>query len=201
MSSNTNSTNVPGLKFPTQKAMLAGNPRDSAIQSNTNMNQKTASLSAAVGGAKMRKRTRGKRIGGAVAVPQFQMQYSDQSGPGGSPNNQVQQNSQISTQQVANASYDSEALNKKGGYKKIRKHSSRKLNTRKLNTRKLRKQRTGGTMKSDWKWGCYSGGKDRGGKHSGGKNRGGNKTQKSKTSNNKFINNVFDGTFITSLFA
>jgi hypothetical protein len=144
MSSNTN---VPGLKFPTQKAMLAGTPRDSAIQSNTNMNQKTASLSAAVGGTRRRKnRNSKKRKGGAIAVPQFQMQYSDQSGPGGSPNDQVQQNSQISTQQVANASFDSEAT-KKGGYKK---RNSRKLN---------RRRRKGGNTKSDWNWGCYSGGK------------------------------------------
>jgi len=163
MSSNTNNTNVPGLKFPTQKAMLSGNPRDSAIQSNTNMNQKTASLSAAVGGARIRKKRKStrkriggvKRRGGAVAVPQFQMQYSDQSGPGGSPNDQVQQNSQISTQQVANASYDSEALSKKGGYKKNNKLNSRKLSSRKLNGRR----RKGGNTNSDWKWGCYSGGK------------------------------------------
>jgi len=170
MSSNTNNTNVPGLKFPTQKAMLAGNPRDSAIQSNANISQKSASLSAAVGGSRMRKRRKSttkrngkKRRGGAVAVPQFQMQYSDQSGPGGSPNNQVQQNSQISTQQVANASYDSEALNKKGGYKKrninSRKFNTRKLNSRKLNSRKLSRRRKGGNTNSDWKWGCYSGGK------------------------------------------
>jgi hypothetical protein len=159
MSSNTNNTNVAGLKFPTQKAMLSGNPRDSAIQSNTNMNEKTASLTAAVGGTRMRrmrkirksskKRIGGvKRKGGAVAVPQFQMQYSDQSGPGGSPNDQVQQNSQISTQQVANASYDSAALNTKGGRHKYKK--SRKLSRRK---------RRGGNTNSDWKWGCYSGGK------------------------------------------
>jgi len=189
MSSNTNNTNVPGLKIPTQKAMLSGNPRDSAIQSNTNMNQKTASLSAAVGGARMKKNKKSntrrsgiKRTGGAVAVPQFQMQYSDQSGPGGSPNNQVQQNSQISTQQVANASYDSEALNLKGGRHKYKKNRNRKLTNRKLSRRKRR----GGNVNSDSIWGCYSGG---------------NKTKKSKTSNNNFINNVFDGTFITSLFA
>ena len=72
-----------------------------------------------------------------IAVPQFQMQYSDQSGPGGSPNNQVQQNSKISTQQNANAVYDKAALTK-GGKRK-------------------RRTRKGGN--ADWKWGCYSGGK------------------------------------------
>ena len=176
MSSNTNNTNVPGLKLPTQKAMLSGNPRDSAIQSNVNMNQKSASLSAAVGGSRKRRKTSKRRRGGAIAVPQFQMQYSDQSGPGGSPNNQVQQNSQISTQQVANASYDSEALNKKGG-----RHRKRNISSRKLSRR-----RKGGNTNSDWKWGCYSGG---------------SKTKKRKTRNNNFVNSVFDGTFITSLFA
>jgi hypothetical protein len=149
MSSNAN---VPGLKLPTQKAMLAGTPRDSAIQSNTNMNQKSASLSAAVGGSRRMKKNKSsrKRKGGAIAVPQFQMQYSDQSGPGGSPNNQVQQNSQISTQQVANATFDSEAT-KKGGYR----NRNRNRKTRKLNSRR----RKGGNTKSDWNWGCYSGGK------------------------------------------
>ena len=124
-------SNVPGLKLPTQKAMLAGNPRDSAIQANNNANQKSASLSAAVGGSRRR------RKGGAIAAPQFQMQYTDQSGPGGSPNNQVQQNSQISTQQSANAALDSGALTKGGRH---RRHT-----------------RKGGNP--DWKWGCYSGGK------------------------------------------
>jgi hypothetical protein len=124
-------SNVPGLKLPTQKAMLAGNPRDSAIQANNNANQKSASLSAAVGGSRRR------RKGGAIAAPQFQMQYTDQSGPGGSPNDQVQQNSQISTQQSANAALDAGALTKGG--------------------KRRRRTRKGGNP--DWKWGCYSGGK------------------------------------------
>jgi hypothetical protein len=127
MSSNSN---VAGLKLPTQKAMLSGNPRDSAIQANTNTNQKTGSLSAAVGGSRRRK-------GGAIAAPQFQMQYSDQSGPGGSANDQAQQNSQISTQQSANSALDASATTKGG--------------------RRKRRSRKGGNP--DWKWGCYSGGK------------------------------------------
>ena len=127
-------TNIPGLKLPTQKAMLAGTARDSAIQENNNTNNKLNNLSAAVGGSRKKAR---RRTGGAIAVPQFQMQYSDQSGPGGSPNNQVQQNSKISTQQNANAVYDKAALTK-GGKRK-------------------RRTRKGGN--ADWKWGCYSGGK------------------------------------------
>ena len=124
MSSNSN---VAGLKLPTQKAMLAGNPRDSAIQANNNTNQKSGNLSAAVGGSRRRK-------GGAIAAPQFQMQYTDQSGPGGTANDQAQQNSQISTQQSANSALDASATTKGG-----------------------RRKRKGGNP--DWKWGCYSGGK------------------------------------------
>lgn len=131
-------TNVPGLTLPTQKAMLAGTPRDSAIQENNNTNQKSGSLSAAVGGSTRR------RKGGAIPVPQFQMQYSDQSGPGGSPNNQVQQNAQIGTQQTANAALDVGALTKGG--------------------RRRRRTRKGGNP--DWNWGCYSGGKKKSKKRS-----------------------------------
>ena len=128
MSSNSN---VPGLKLPTQKAMLAGDPRDSAIQENNNTNNKLNNLSAAVGGSRKKAR---RRTGGAIAVPQFQMQYSDQSGPGGTANDQAQQNAQISTQQSANSTFDASATTKGG-----------------------RRKRKGGNP--DWKWGCYSGGK------------------------------------------
>lgn len=44
-------TTVPGLNMPTQTAMLAGNPRDSAIAAQTNTNDKLAALNKAVGGA------------------------------------------------------------------------------------------------------------------------------------------------------
>jgi hypothetical protein len=43
-------TSVPGLNLPTQTAMLAGNPRDSAIAAQTAANNKLAALNAAVGG-------------------------------------------------------------------------------------------------------------------------------------------------------
>jgi hypothetical protein len=89
--STTNATqSVPGMNYPTQKAMLAGNPRDSAMQQMTNTNIKQASLNAAVGGK------RSKRRGGAsnstIPVPQYQMQYTPQGGPGTDPNAQIQQN-------------------------------------------------------------------------------------------------------------
>jgi len=130
MSSNSN---VAGLKVPTQKAMLAGNPRDSAIQANNNTNQKSGSLSAAVGGSRRRK----GGASGTIPAPQFQMQYTDQSGPGGTANDQAQQNAQIGTQQSANSALDASATTKGG--------------------RRRRRSRKGGNP--DWKWGCYSGGK------------------------------------------
>jgi len=130
MSSNSN---VTGLKVPTQKAMLAGNPRDSAIQANNNTNQKSGSLSAAVGGSRRRK----GGASGTIPAPQFQMQYTDQSGPGGTANDQAQQNAQIGTQQSANSALDASATTKGG--------------------RRRRRSRKGGNP--DWKWGCYSGGK------------------------------------------
>ena len=124
---------APGLTQPTMIGMQAGNPKDSAIASQNQMNQKQASLSAAVGGRRNKK-------GGDIAVPQFQMQYTPQGGTGQDPNALIQQNSQTSTQSVQNASMDLNAL-KKGG-KKIGK-----------------KSRKGGN--ADWEWGCSSGGKSR----------------------------------------
>jgi hypothetical protein len=128
MSTITNT--APGLTQPTVIGMQAGNPKDSAIAAQNQMNVKQASLNSAVGG-------RRKKRGGAIAVPQFQMQYTPQGGNGQDPNALIQQNSQTSTQSVENASMDSGALIKKGG----------------------KKGRKGGNP--DWVWGCYSGGKSR----------------------------------------
>ena len=108
--STTVTTTAPGLTQPTMIGMQAGNPKDSAIANQNLMNQKQASLSAAVGG-------RRKKKGGDIAVPQFQMQYTPQGGQGQDPNALIQQNSQTSTQSVENASMDSNALIK-GGKKK-----------------------------------------------------------------------------------
>ena len=108
MAATTNT--APGLTQPTMIGMQAGNPKDSAIANQNLMNQKQASLSAAVGG-------RRKKKGGDIAVPQFQMQYTPQGGQGQDPNALIQQNSQTSTQSVENASMDSNALIK-GGKKK-----------------------------------------------------------------------------------
>ena len=70
MAATTNT--APGLTQPTMIGMQAGNPKDSAIASQNQMNQKQASLSAAVGGRRKNKK------GGDIAVPQFQMQYTPQ---------------------------------------------------------------------------------------------------------------------------
>jgi hypothetical protein len=134
---------IPGLIYPTSKGMLAGNPRDSAIANMNNASAIQAQANNAVGG-------RRRRIGGGnIAVPQFQMLYEPQGGPGTNPNNQIQANAAIATQGAANASLDS------GAYKKGGRRRSKKLNSRKLNSRKLK----GGN--SDWNWGCMSGGRKR----------------------------------------
>ena len=135
MSNTSNTNTVPGMIYPTQKGMLAGNPRDSAMQQMTNTNIKQTSLNNAIGGK--RRRIKG---GEGIAVPQYQMQYIPQGGPGTDPNSQIQLNSRTSTQAAANSVYDSEAT-KMGGSR--------------------RKGRKGGYSNSNWDWGCYSGGKKR----------------------------------------
>ena len=62
------------------------------------------------------------------------MAYEPQGGPGTNPNNQIQGNSQTSTQMQANAALDNL---KKGGSRR-------------------RRSRKGGNP--DWIWGCMSGG-------------------------------------------
>jgi hypothetical protein len=131
-----------GMIYPTQKGMLAGNPRDSAIAQMNNTNTKQTSLVNAVGGKRSKKRylkqskkrtlKRSKTRyfnGGSIAVPQFTMLYTPQSGTGTDPNAQIKMNSQTSTQGTANSVYDQEAMKK------------------------------GGSNPQNLKWGCMSGGK------------------------------------------
>jgi len=128
---------VPGMNYPTQKAMLAGNPRDSAMQEGVNANVKLANMNGKIGG---------KKRGGAVAsnaeaipVPQYQMLYTPQGGSTTNPNAQIQQNAGISTQGAANAVYDSQAT-QKGGKRKSGSRKSR--SSRKVRkSRKIRKSR------------------------------------------------------------
>ena len=144
------SANVPGLIYPTQKAPLAGNPRDSAIAEMNNTNQKQNNINQIAGLRIAGLRIAGlrkKRKGGSIIVPQFGSTYTEQAGPGTGTNAQIAGLSKINTQNAVDASGDSYATQKGG-----------------------RKTRRGGNP--NWHWGCYSGGKTR----SGGKKtrRGGN---------------------------
>ena len=131
--------NVPGMMFPTQKGLTAGNPRDSAIQSMQSSQQSAALASKLLSGGKMKYRKRVR--GGAINVPQYQMPYEPQGGTGTNPNDQIAINSRTSTQSAANAALDSGAT-KMGGYKHHK--------------RSKRRSRKGGNP--DWVWGCMSGG-------------------------------------------
>jgi hypothetical protein len=145
---------TPGLQLPTQKGMLSGNPRDSAISSQDNANAKQTNLSNAVGGRKRKKKKGGDSTTNKIVVPQFQMQYQPTGGPGQDPNSVIQQNSQTSTQSTSNAVYDNYAT-QKGGIRRRTKTSHM-----------THKKRKGGSNK--YTWGCYSGGKSKkrkGGKH------------------------------------
>jgi hypothetical protein len=133
---------IPGMMYPTMKGMPAGNPRDAAITNMNNAAAIQAQANNAVGGRK-RVRSRRSRKGGAstIAVPQFNMSYEPQGGPGTNPNDQIASNAQVGTQGAANAALDAGAF-KKGGSKR----SGSKSRSRK-----------GGNP--DWVWGCSSGGK------------------------------------------
>jgi len=128
----TDNNSIPGMMFPTQKGMPAGNPRDSAI-ANMHSGQQSSALASKLlsGGKKLQKRLRG----GNITVPQFQMLYDPQGGPGTNPNNQIQGNSRVSTQSLANSALDRGATQMGG----------------------KRRSRKGGNP--DWTWGCMSGGK------------------------------------------
>lgn len=129
----TSSQNIPGMEYPTQKAMLAGNPRDSAYAAMTNSNQNQANANKLMAGGKIKRRHRGGQS--AINVPQYQMLYEPQGGNGTNPNNQIQTNLQTSTQMSANKVYDNYATVKGGS---------------------TRKRKGGNT---NWVWGCMSGGK------------------------------------------
>ena len=92
---------VPGMIYPTQKAMLAGTPRDSAIQQMNNINERTLRLQEI-------------SKGGKIAIPQYHMLYTPQGGPGTAPNDLIAKNLAISTQGRANATYDHNATNMGG---------------------------------------------------------------------------------------
>lgn len=131
----SNSNSVPGMIYPQQKPMLAGNPKDSAIAANNDSINRQANLIKATSGGKRYRRN--KKYGGGsndgIAVPQMQVQYSTTGAGGQDPNSIIKQNTSVSVQAAENAKYDD--LARKGGSRKKR----------------------GGNP--DWSWGCYSGGR------------------------------------------
>jgi len=122
---------IPGMLYPTQQGMSAGNQRDSAIANQNGAATKLANLNNAVGGKKNKKNKRG---GTGIVVPQFQMQYTPTGGQGQDPNSIITQNAGVSTQGYENQKYDSYA--RLGG---------------------KRRNLKGGNSK--WNWGCSSGGR------------------------------------------
>ena len=136
---------VPGMVYPQEKPMLAGNPKDSSMAATNQAATRHAELIKATSGGNNKKnknRNKKYKYGGAngtITVPQYQLQYNSTGANGQTPNDIIKQNASISTQGSENAKYDN--LAKMGG-------------SRKANSKKYKK---GGN--SDWKWGCYSGGK------------------------------------------
>lgn len=133
MSNNTSSsTAIPGMSYPTQKGMLAGTPGASAIAQGNLSTQKLVALNK-IGGKHGYRKRGGATTPTTITVPQFNVQYTPQGGPGQDPNSIIKQNAAIGTQGAANAVYDRYATQVGGVY----------MNT---NTNK-------------YEWGCYSGGK------------------------------------------
>jgi len=145
---------VPGVIYPTQQGLIAGNSRDSAIQHINNMNAKQNALNQ-VAGKKNKRRVKSWKRGGAVAVPQFGAKYPEQAGPGTGTNAQIAGLTQTSTQNKANAAYDSQ-LHKGGS--KISKNGGNPNWHWPCSSGGTRKNRKGGNP--NWHWPCSSGGKN-----------------------------------------
>jgi hypothetical protein len=144
MSSNSS---VPGMIYPTQKAMLGSNPRESAMLEMENQNALQAQANKLMSGGKYKinKKYKSKRGGAStneLVVPQYQMLYTPQGGPGSSPNDQIALNAKISTQMAANSVYDQNATKMGGGKKhtskRNRSKSKRRSTTKKYKSNKLK---------------------------------------------------------------
>ena len=139
-------TTIPGLQHPQISSLTpgAGNPRDSAMMANQNMNSTQASLIKAVGGRRRRRRilkggqTTTTTSPSTVVVPQMNMGYTGKNGDS-NPNTQIVGLSSTGMQGASNKVYDNQAT-KMGGSRK-------------------RRSRKGGNP--DWMWGCSSGVKRR----------------------------------------
>jgi len=140
MSSSLTNENIPGMIYPTQKAMLSGNPRDSANTAMINANQSQANANKLMAGGKIKKKSYGGNSS-QIVVPQYNMLYTPQGGTGTNPNDQIQINAKTSTQIHANSVYDKFA-SVKGGTKR---------------RKSITKRRRGGNP--NWHWGCMSGGR------------------------------------------
>lgn len=127
----------PGMIYPTVNGMVGSDPRNSAFLSAEASSNKLTDMNNKLAGGKKRK------WGGSITVPQFQMNYTPQNGPGQDPNSQIALTSQIGTQSAANAVYDNQAT-KMGGSRRVK---------------GTRRRKKGGNP--DWVWGCLSGGKYR----------------------------------------
>ena len=151
---------TPGLLLPTVTAPLGNSDRQSAIIAGNETALKMNRMSNELAGGKRRN----YRIGGAnsnggangnIVVPQFQMSYNPQNGPGQDPNAQIKENAIIGTQAAANSVYDAQAL-KFGGSNpdwvwgcssggKRRKHRTNKkrgISKRRISKRNNKKRRT-----------------------------------------------------------
>jgi hypothetical protein len=167
---------VPGMMFPTQQSMLAGDPRSSAIAAQNSRSASQSAANKAMAGGKYRNRNRNRKYkGGAdtLVVPQFTMSYSPTGGPGSNPNDQVKSSSQTSTQMSANSVYDNDAT-KMGG---TRRHKSKKSGNK--SKKSGNKSKRGGNP--DWDWGCSSGGKRSKKYNKSNKSNKRNKSNKNKT--------------------
>jgi hypothetical protein len=128
-------TTPAGLMLPNVKSyeVGSGNPRDSAMMSQKNMSESQNNLNNSVGGKRRKhKITKFYSKGGAddtFPVPQFQMLYTPQGGPGTNPNNQIADISTTSTQASSWKANDN-AASKMGGSKKRRKGYNRAKKSR-----------------------------------------------------------------------
>ena len=131
----TSNNSIPGMMYPTQKAMIGSTPAESARLAAVNKSELQAHANKLMSGGK-NNRKRKYKGGDNIVVPQYTMPYEPQGGIGTNPNNQIQSNAQTSTQMAANSIYDNQAA-KMGGFKR----------------------KKGGS--TNLSWGCMSGGKKR----------------------------------------
>jgi hypothetical protein len=133
------STNIPGLILPTVQSYTpgAGNPRDSAMLATQAMNSKQNALSNSVGGRRSRKYKGGSDN---IVVPQYQMLYPVQNGPGTTPNDQIVGLSSTGMQSASWSVNDNKAAIK-GGRKGCWHCYRNKLRLSRLRTRRYKSKR------------------------------------------------------------